>query len=92
MHGVQAAIDLKYTKREKGKNQIKPAAMSALIEWFTLVKSRPFIPTSPWQLDLSCVPVNKGANTRLSWTKYIDLYGIVHPNLLAMTPNQTRHP
>ena len=32
MHGAQAAIDLKYTKREKGKNQIKPAAMSALIE------------------------------------------------------------
>lgn len=30
MHGAQA--DLKYTKREKGKNQIKPAAMSALIE------------------------------------------------------------
>ena len=32
-------------------------------------------------LDLSHVPVNKGTNSRLGWTKYSHLYGIVHLGL-----------
>ena len=28
-------------------------------------------------IDLSRIPVNKGTNSRLGWTKYSDLYEIV---------------
>ena len=31
--------------------------------------------------DLSRIPVNKGIKSRLGWTKYSDLYEIVHPSL-----------
>ena len=27
-----------------------------------------------WVIDLSCIPVNKGTNSRLGWIKYSDLY------------------
>ena len=30
---------------------------------------------------LSRIPVNKGIKSRLGWTKYSDLYEIVHPSL-----------
>ena len=30
---------------------------------------------------LFCIPVNKGIKSRLGWTKYSDLYEIVHPSL-----------
>ena len=33
-------------------------------------------------LDLSRIPVNKKTNSRLGWTKYSDLYEIVHPSLV----------
>ena len=32
-------------------------------------------------IDLSHIPVNKGTNSRLWWTKYSDLYEIFHPSL-----------
>ena len=32
-------------------------------------------------IDLSRIPVNKGTNSRLRWTKYSDLYEIIHPSL-----------
>ena len=32
-------------------------------------------------IDLSRIPVNKGIKSRLGWTKYSDLYEIVHPSL-----------
>ena len=32
-------------------------------------------------IDLSRIPVIKGTNSRLGWTKYSDLYEIVHPSL-----------
>ena len=31
-------------------------------------------------IDLSSIPVNKGTNSRLGWTKYSDLYEIFHPS------------
>ena len=30
--------------------------------------------------DLSRIPVNKGTNSRVGWTKYSDLYETVHPS------------
>ena len=35
-------------------------------------------------IDLPRVPVNKGTNPRLGWTKYSDLYEIVHPKLFLI--------
>ena len=35
--------------------------------------------------DLSHIPVNKGTNSRLGWTKYSDLYEIVQPNLVLIS-------
>ena len=32
-------------------------------------------------IDLSRIHVNRGTKLRLGWTKYIDLYEIVHPSL-----------
>ena len=32
-------------------------------------------------IDLFHIPVNKGTESRLGWTKYGDLYEIVHPSL-----------
>ena len=32
-------------------------------------------------IDPSDIPVNKGTNSRLGWTKYSDLYEIVHLSL-----------
>ena len=32
-------------------------------------------------MDLSHILVNKGIKSRLGWTKYSDLYEIVHPSL-----------
>ena len=32
-------------------------------------------------IDLSRIHVNRGIKSRLGWTKYIDLYEIVHPSL-----------
>ena len=36
-------------------------------------------------IDLSRIPVNKGTNSRLGWTKYSDLYEIVHPSLVLIS-------
>ena len=36
-------------------------------------------------LDLSRIPVNKGTNSKLWWTKYSDLYEIVHASLALMS-------
>ena len=36
-------------------------------------------------IDLSRVPVNKGTNSRLGWTKCSDLYEIVHPSLVFIS-------
>ena len=36
-------------------------------------------------IDLSRIPVNKGTNSRLGWTKYSDLYEIVHPSLVFIS-------
>ena len=36
-------------------------------------------------IDLSRIPVNKGTNSRLEWTKYSDLYEIVHPSLVLIS-------
>ena len=36
-------------------------------------------------IDLSRIPVNKGTNLRLGWTKYSDLYEIVHPSLVLIS-------
>ena len=36
-------------------------------------------------MDLSRIPVNKGTNSRLRWTKYSDLYEIVHPSLVLIS-------
>ena len=36
-------------------------------------------------IDLSCIPVNKGTNSRLEWTKYSDLYETVHPSLVLIS-------
>ena len=36
-------------------------------------------------IDLSCISVNKGTNSRLGWTKYSDLYEIVHPSLVLIS-------
>ena len=36
---------------------------------------------SPPSIDLSRIPVNKGIKSRLGWTKYSDLYEIVHQSL-----------
>ena len=33
-------------------------------------------------IDLSLIPVNKGTNSRLGWTRYSDFYEIVHPSLV----------
>ena len=33
-------------------------------------------------IDLSRIPVNKGTNSRLGWTRYSDFYEIVHPSLV----------
>ena len=35
--------------------------------------------------DLSHIPVNKGTNSRLGWTKYSDLYEIVQPSLVLIS-------
>ena len=41
---------------------------------------------SDWTpIDLSHIPVNKGTNSRLVWTKYIDLYEVVHPSLALIS-------
>ena len=37
-----------------------------------------------WGIDLSRIPVNKGTNWRLGWTKYSDLYEIVQLSLLVL--------
>jgi len=34
-----------------------------------------------FSIDLSRIPVNKNNNARLGWTKYSDLYKLVHPSL-----------
>ena len=31
-------------------------------------------------INLSRIPVNKGTNSRVGWTKYSDLYETVHPS------------
>ena len=31
------------------------------------------------------IPVNKGTNSRLRWTKYSDLYEIVQPSLVLIS-------
>jgi len=36
-------------------------------------------------IDLSRIPVNKGTNSRLGWTKYSDLYEIVYPSLVLIS-------
>ena len=36
-------------------------------------------------IDLSRIPVNKGINSRLGWTKYSDFYEIVHPSLVLIS-------
>ena len=36
-------------------------------------------------IDLSRIPVNKRTNARLRWTKYSDLYEIVHPSLVLIS-------
>ena len=36
-------------------------------------------------IDLSRIPVNKGTNSRLGWTKYSDLYETVHPSLVLIS-------
>ena len=36
-------------------------------------------------IDLSHIHVNKGTNSRLGWTKYSDLYEIVHPSLVLIS-------
>ena len=35
--------------------------------------------------DLSRIPVNKGTNSRVGWTKYSDLYETVHPSLVLIS-------
>ena len=35
-------------------------------------------------IDLPRIPVNKDTNPRLGWTKYSDLYEIVHPSLVLI--------
>ena len=40
---------------------------------------------SRFSIDLSRIPVNKGTNSRLGWTKYSDLYEIVHPSLVFIS-------
>ena len=35
--------------------------------------------------DLSRIPVHKGTNPRLGWTKYSDLCEIVHPSLVLIS-------
>ena len=35
-------------------------------------------------IDLSHIPVNKCTNSRLEWTKYSDLFEIVHPSLVLI--------
>ena len=35
--------------------------------------------------DFSRIPVNKGTNSRLGWTKYSDLCEIVHPSLILIS-------
>ena len=35
--------------------------------------------------DLSLALINKGTNSRLRWTKYSDLYEIVHPSLVLIS-------
>ena len=36
-------------------------------------------------IDLSRIPVNKGTNSRFRWTKYSDLYEIVHLSLVLIS-------
>ena len=38
-----------------------------------------------YTIDLSRIPVNKGTNSRLGWTKYNDLYEIIHPSLVLIS-------
>ena len=41
---------------------------------------------SDWTpIDLSHIPVNKGTNSRLGWTKYSDFHEIVHPSLVLIS-------
>ena len=39
----------------------------------------------PNVVDLSHIPVNKGTNSRLTWTKHSDLFEIVHPSLILIS-------
>ena len=36
-------------------------------------------------IDISRIPVNKGTNSKLKWTKYSDLYEIVHLSLVLIS-------
>ena len=36
-------------------------------------------------MDLSCIPVNKGTNSRLGLTKYSNLYETVPPSLVLVS-------
>ena len=36
-------------------------------------------------IELFRIPVNKGTNSKLEWTKYSDLYEIVHPSLVLVS-------
>ena len=38
-----------------------------------------------YTVDLFRIPINKGTNSRLGWTKYSDLYEIVHPSLILIS-------
>ena len=46
---------------------------------------QPRCPHLAVQIDLSRIPVNKGTNSRLGWTKYSDLYETVHPSLVLIS-------
>ena len=60
--------------------------------WFTgaliIVGFRPSIKGNKdvfYTIDLSRIHVNKGTNSRLGWTKYNDLYEIIHPSLVLIS-------
>ena len=36
-------------------------------------------------MDLTRIPVTKGTNSRLGWTKYSDLYELGHPSLVLIS-------
>ena len=38
-----------------------------------------------YTVDLFRIPINKGTNSRLGWTKCSDLYEIVHPSLVLIS-------